>query len=142
MSWLNVTARGAVSSAGSVAREHAVDAIRAINGIRDRVSPHLQISEIRTIAADELWMSPCYRRDSVAIHFTWRKDWLAVRPLLPLIESQLAPFEARPHWGKLFTMGGSELRAIYPRLPDFRDMVNRWDPARKLGNHFLDGLLS
>ena len=66
--------------------------------------PHLLISEIRTIAADDLWMSPCYKQPSVAIHFTWKQDWDAVRELLPVIEKELAPYKARPHWGKLFTM--------------------------------------
>src|SRR5438045_7388600 len=85
-------------------RQHAVTAFRAVYSLRDHLAPLLQISEIRTIAADDLWMSPCYRQACVAIHFTWKKDWEAVRHLLPLIEEQLAPLDARPHWGKLFTM--------------------------------------
>src|SRR5687768_3173312 len=81
-----------------IPRQYAVAAIQAINRLRDHIFPLLQISEIRTIAADALWMSPCYQQLCVAIHFTWVKDWQAVRQLLPLIEEQLAPFQARPHW--------------------------------------------
>ena len=87
-----------------VPRKDAVEAILAVERLRDRVSPHLQISELRTIAADRLWMSPCYERPSLAIHFTWKPEWDAVRELMPVIEKELAPYEARPHWGKLFAM--------------------------------------
>jgi alditol oxidase len=121
-----------------VPREHAAAALTAIDAMRDRIAPLLQISEIRTIAADEFWMSPCYRRPSVAIHFTWRKDWPAVRTLLPTIEAQLAPFDARPHWGKLFTMEPVRLRGLYPRMNDFGELARASDPLGKFRNAFLD----
>src|SRR4051812_8940829 len=84
-----------------VPREHAVDALRAIDQLRERIAPLLQVSEIRSIAADEFPMSPCYRQSCVGIHFTWMPDWTNVRDALPAIEASLAPFGARPHWGKL-----------------------------------------
>ncbi len=87
-----------------VPRRNAVEAILAVERLRDHVSPHLMISELRTIDADELWMSPCYQQPSLAIHFTWKQDWEAVRKVLPMIERELAPFGVRPHWGKLFTL--------------------------------------
>ena len=121
-----------------VPREQAVAAIRAIEGLREQVAPLLLISEVRTIAADGLWMSPCFERASVALHFTWKKDWPAVRRLLPVIEGALAPFEARPHWGKLFTMAPERLRALYPRLEDFKALLGRYDPQGKFRNAFLD----
>ncbi len=93
-----------------VAREHAVEALDAVFQMRDRVAPVLQISEIRTIAADDLWLSPSYRRDSVAIHFTWVKDVDAVLPVIAEVEERLAPFEPRPHWGKLFGVDPDVLR--------------------------------
>ena len=82
-----------------VPRQHAVDAILAVENLRDQITPHLLISEIRTIAADNLWMSPCYKQPCVAIHFTWKQDWPDVSKLLPVIEKELGPFQARPHWG-------------------------------------------
>jgi alditol oxidase len=121
-----------------VAREHARAAIAAIDRIRDQVAPLLQISEVRTIAADELWMSPCYKQASVAIHFTWIQDWSAVSQLLPLIEEALAPFDGRPHWGKLFTMSPTRLQALYKRLPDFQKLLRSYDPQGKFRNAFLD----
>ena len=92
-----------------VPRQHAVEAILAVERLRDQITPHLLITEIRAIAADDLWMSPCYQQPCVTIHFTWKQDWPAVSQLLPVIEKELAPFQARPHWGKLFTMSPQQL---------------------------------
>jgi alditol oxidase len=121
-----------------VPREHAAEALRAINGLRERIAPLLHISEIRTIAADELWMSPHYRRPSVGIHFTWRKDWPAVREMLPVIETALVPLGARPHWGKLFTMPPQWVQSQYERLDNFRKLIEAFDPRGKFRNAFLD----
>jgi alditol oxidase len=121
-----------------VPRQHAVEAILAIERLRDQISPHLMITEIRTIAADNLWLSPCYEQSCVTIHFTWKQDWPAVRALLPVIEKELAPFRARPHWGKLFTMNPTELKSIYKRLPDFIQLAKQYDPEGKFRNQFLN----
>ncbi|HZR48748.1 MAG TPA: D-arabinono-1,4-lactone oxidase [Streptosporangiaceae bacterium] len=114
-----------------VPREHATEALAALAPIADRIATALQISEIRTIAGDDLWLSPCYQRDSAAIHFTWRKDPANVLPVLEAIEERLAPFAARPHWGKVFVTSPAEL---YPRLPDFEQLRARFDPAGKFRN--------
>ncbi|MGN9845968.1 FAD-binding protein [Nonomuraea sp. H19] len=115
-------------------REHAVKALRELYAIGDRIRPVLQISEVRSIAADDLWLSPFHGRDSVGIHFTWVKDLAGVLPVLELVEETLAPFEPRPHWGKLFTR--------WPSCPDrFRSLVRRLDPAGKFGNDFTRVLL-
>lgn len=120
-----------------VARSHAVDAISAVERLRDHVSPHLMISELRTIAADDLWMSPCYQRPSLAIHFTWKQDWPAVRKVLPMIERELAPFAVRPHWGKLFTIPSTQLRQRYEMSAEFKRLVAELDPRGKFRNAFL-----
>ncbi len=119
-------------------RRHAVEAILAVERLQEQVSPHLLISEIRTIAADDLWMSTCYRRPSVAIHFTWKPDWPAVRRVLPIVERELSPFQPRPHWGKLFTMAPAELRSRYEKLDDFLKLVAKYDPNGKFRNDFLN----
>jgi len=118
--------------------QHAGDALQAILRIGGDISQALLVSEVRTIAADALWMSPCYRTACIAIHFTWTPDWTAVRRVLPLIESALAPFDPRPHWGKLFTMPADEVRSRYQRLPDFRRLVEDHDPVGKFSNAFVD----
>jgi xylitol oxidase len=121
-----------------VPRQHAVEAILAVERLRDQVTPHLLITEIRAIAADDLWMSPCYQQPCITIHFTWKQDWPAVSKLLPVIEKELTPFEARPHWGKLFTMSPQQLHSIYSKLPQFIALTKKFDPQGKFRNAFLN----
>jgi xylitol oxidase len=121
-----------------VSRPQALAAITAVAPLREQIAPLLQICEVRTIAADDLWMSPCYKQACAGIHFTWKKNWEAVRKLLPLIEAQLAPFGARPHWGKLFTMPPERLQSLYNKLPDFQNLLRFYDPQGKFCNAFLD----
>ena len=96
------------------------------------------MSEVRTVAADDLWLSMASDRASVAIHFTWQPDWEGVRRVLPAIERALAPFEPRPHWGKLFTMAPDLVRASYRQLPRFVALLERHDPSGTFQNAFLD----
>lgn len=119
-------------------RRHAMDAIRAVAALRDIISPLLQVTEIRTMAADDLWMSPAYHEDCIGIHFTWRLDWEKVGKVLPVLEAALAPFEARPHWGKLFTTEAEVVRSLYTRLPDFQRLLRAYDPDGKFRNEFMD----
>ena len=120
-----------------VPRKSALDAILAIEKLHEQISPHLMITEIRTIAADDLWISPAYKQDSVAIHFTWKPEWPEVSKLLPTIERELAPYNPRPHWGKLFTMPHAQLRSRYEKLPEFIALAKEFDPNGKFRNDFL-----
>jgi xylitol oxidase len=121
-----------------VPRQHAIEAILAVERLRDQISPHLMISEIRTVAADNLWLSPCYEQDCVTIHFTWKQDWPAVRKLMPVIEKELIPFYGRPHWGKLFSTSPADLRSIYKKMPEFIQLSRNYDPKGKFRNEFLN----
>jgi alditol oxidase len=121
-----------------VPRQHAVEAILGIDRLREQLAPHLMISEIRTIAADNLWLSPCYKQPCVTIHFTWKQDWPAVKRLLPVIEKELASFNVRPHWGKLFTISPIQLKSTYERLAEFRELSKKYDPQGKFRNEFLN----
>jgi len=121
-----------------VPRADAYKAIRAVETLRDKITPHLLTTELRTIAADDLWLSMAYQRDSLAIHFTWKRQWPEVQKILPLIEAQLAPFTPRPHWAKLFTLKPSDLRAAYPKFADFKSLVQQYDPKGKFHNQFID----
>lgn len=118
-------------------RKDAFKALQAINRLGDKWKNDLMISEIRTIAADNLWMSTAYQRESVAIHFTWKQTDNVIKLLL-LIEAELAPFGVRPHWGKLFTRTTAELKAVYPKFDDFVQLVKQYDPQGKFHNKFLD----
>ena len=120
-----------------VPREHGYQAILAVEKLRDRITPHLFVTELRTIAADDLWMSMAYQRPSLALHFTWKPEWPEVREILPLIEEQLAPFGPRPHWGKLFTLAPAKVQSQYARLADFKALVAHSDAKGKFRNAFL-----
>jgi len=117
--------------------EHGYEAIRAIETLRDQITPHLFITELRAVAGDDLWMSMAYQRPSLAIHFTWKPEIAAVMKLLPQIEAKLAPFQARPHWGKLFTLGVDQIQVLYPRIGDFRALTHEFDPKGKFRNQFI-----
>ena len=113
-------------------------AILAVEQLRDQITPHLFISELRTIAADDLWMSPCYRQSSMTLHFTWKPEWPAVKRVLPLIEERLALFGARPHWAKLFTMTPAQIKAQYARMSDYQAILAQFDPNGKFRNEFIN----
>ena len=117
-----------------VPRANAVEALRGLRELRDSISPLLLITELRTMAADELWLSGAYETDAVGIHFTWKKLPVEVAAVLPSIEAVLLPLGARPHWGKVFTRLEP---ANYPRLDDFLELRSRFDPACKFDNAFL-----
>lgn len=120
-----------------VPREHAAGAIAELRRLGAVVSPLLYISEIRAIAADTLWLSPFYERDSLAFHFTWQPRPAEVLAVLPQIEAALTPFDVRPHWGKLFVGSAEEVEAVYPKLPDFRRLARSFDGNGKFRNAFL-----
>ncbi|MGI9598477.1 MAG: FAD-binding protein [Acidimicrobiales bacterium] len=124
-----------------VARSDTGAAIEALRSIGDRLKPALMVSEIRTIAGDELWMSPHHRRDSVAFHFTWFADPAAAQAATELVEAALAPFDPRPHWGKVFTPGSYSMPDLYPRLGDFLELIDRYDHRRAFRNRWLDRVI-
>lgn len=124
-----------------VPRRHAVEAIRAIRDLAPAIRPCLLISEIRTVAGDDLWLSSAYGTDTVCLHFSWKPDLDAVNGVLPSMEAALAPFNARPHWGKLFLATARELEERYERLPDVRRLAARLDHRGAFRNPFLDRLV-
>ncbi|WSQ12636.1 FAD-binding protein [Streptomyces sp. NBC_01231] len=123
-------------------RRHAIDALDALDGVRDAVAPVLQTCEVRTVAADEQWLSPSYGRDTVALHFTWIEDTAEVLPVVRRLEEALDAFDARPHWGKVFTVPADVLRSRYPRLGDFRELARTLDPEGKFANAFVRDILA
>ncbi|MET0446936.1 MAG: FAD-binding protein [Aeromicrobium sp.] len=124
-----------------VPRASGLDAIDAVRALHPLLEPILLVAEIRTIAGDDLWLSPAHDTDSVALHFTWRLDVPAVQAFLPLLDDALAPLTARPHWGKLFETTPERLRLAYPRLDDFRALADRMDPRGTFRNELTDSWL-
>ncbi|RNE66908.1 D-arabinono-1,4-lactone oxidase [Cryobacterium tepidiphilum] len=119
-----------------VPRQHAVAALEAVRTLADRIAPLLFVTEVRTVAADDLWLSPSHERDAVCLHFTWHPRQPEVEALLPDLEAALAPFSPRPHWGKLFAAG--DLAGRYPKAADFRALAGRLDPQRTFVNEFVE----
>jgi xylitol oxidase len=119
-------------------RENAQSALSALFAIRQILRPALMVCEIRTVAADDLWLSPAYGRDVVALHFTWFNEWTAVRPALVALENALDGLGARGHWGKLAVTEPAVVRADYERLADFQALAAEFDPERRFGNRFLE----
>jgi xylitol oxidase len=124
-----------------VPRDRAVEAFEVLRALGNQFAPVIQVSEVRTIAADELWLSPSQGRDTVALHFTWIQDEAAVRPVVAAIEDGLASLDVRPHWGKVFVADAGVLRDCYPKVPDFTALTTKYDPAGKFRNEYLDTFL-
>ena len=121
--------------------DRALEAIDAVTRVREKIVPVLQVNEIRTVAADDLWLSMNYERDSLGLHFTWIAVTAAVLPAVAALEEQLAPLEARPHWGKVFTQDAATVRSRYPRFSDFQALVAKYDPQGTFRNPWLDDIL-
>ncbi|PZF54411.1 MULTISPECIES: D-arabinono-1,4-lactone oxidase [unclassified Curtobacterium] len=139
---------GSVPSHGSevqsehfVPLRHAAAALDALRGLADRIQPHLHVCELRTMAADDLWLSPTQGEDVLCIAFTWKKHPTEVATLLPDLESRLAAFDGRPHWGKMSSLDHAAIAGLYPRLADFRDLVARADPERTFASAFGERVL-
>ncbi|TDX03792.1 xylitol oxidase [Kribbella sp. VKM Ac-2566] len=124
-----------------VPRERAAEAFDGLRALGNRFAPVIQVSEIRTIAADDLWLSPSQGRDTVALHFTWIQDETAVRPVVAALEERLAPLDARPHWGKVFAADAATLAERYPKVKDFTALAATYDPTGKFRNEYLDTFL-
>ncbi|MEU5271254.1 FAD-binding protein [Streptomyces hygroscopicus] len=120
-------------------REAASAAFAALRGLGERIAPVVQVSEVRTVAADELWLSPAYGRDSVAFHFTWVPDHEAVMEVVAAMEEELLPLGARPHWGKLTSATPERILSSYDRAADFARLLAGHDPAGKFRNAYLEG---
>ena len=121
-----------------VARDVALAAIRALLDLAPMTQPHLWTTEIRTVAADDLWLSTAFGADTVCLHFSWHSDPDAVDRLLPVVEDALAPFAPRPHWGKLFVATAADLDPRYERMNEFRQLAATLDPRGAFRNDFLD----
>lgn len=121
-----------------IPRQYAMESLQVIREMRALISPLLHVNEIRSVAKDDFWLSPSYQQDVIGIHFTWKDNWQAVQQVLPQIEAALEPLQARPHWGKVFTMPKERVQSFYERLPEFRQLLVEHDSAGKFRNAFIN----
>jgi xylitol oxidase len=117
--------------------ESAYQAVLAVESLRDQITPHLFVTELRSVAADDLWMSMAYQRRSLAIHFTWKPEWEAVLNVIPLVEAKLKPFDPRPHWAKVNTLRAAQIDPVYPRVEAFKALMKQYDPKGKFVNAYM-----
>ena len=129
----------AVAAAGLAGEDQLV--APALEGLADEMAELLWLSEVRTIAADELWLSPSYRTPTIGIHFSWHNDWEGLQGVLPVVEEALAPLQVRPHWGKVFTLKQEQVASQYPRLDEFKGLLRDFDPDGKFRNPYLERYL-
>jgi len=129
---------GHLQSEYMVPRAQATTAIAKLRTIGERIDHHLWATEIRSMAADSLWLSPAYGDDCVAIHFSWQRELEAVEAMTAEIEAMLLPLGGRPHWGKIMHASSDELAPLYPKLPEFRELARSYDPGGKFRNEFVD----
>jgi len=120
-----------------VPRMLALQALSAVSNLGPKITPCLVISEIRSIAQDNFWMSPCYRGPAIGIHFTWKADWSNVQHAIPLVEEALYPFGAVPHFGKLFSMKRDQFSSQFPKFTEFQQLMKKFDPEGKFSNYFI-----
>jgi alditol oxidase len=120
----------------------AAEALQAVRSIAAAIAPVLLVSELRTAASDDLTLSPAFKRRSLILHFTWINDAVAVAKLLPILEGVLAPFRARPHWGKVHGINATTIASLYPEIDRFRSLAAELDPAGKFWNPYLDRLIA
>lgn len=123
-----------------VARPHAAAAVAAVRELGEQLAPLLHVSELRTIAADKVWLSPAYDQAVLGIHFTWRNDLESVRSILPIVEATLAPFHPRPHWGKVNQIPASRISSVWNRIADARSLYETLDPTGTFSNDYLERL--
>lgn len=124
-----------------VPRSSATAAVTGVLDLAGDLAPLVQVCEIRTVAADDLWLSPAHGRDTVGVHITWVRDTAVVLPAVRRLHDVLDPLGARPHWGKVFTADPGSLGERYPRIDDMRRLVAEVDPHGALGNDLVDPLL-
>jgi len=129
---------GHLQSEYMVPRAQATAAIAKLRTIGERIDRHLWTTEIRSMAADRLWLSPAYGDDCVALHFSWQRELEAVEAMTAEIEAMLLPLGGRPHWGKIMHARSEQVALLYPKLPEFRELARSYDPDGKFRNQFVD----
>jgi xylitol oxidase len=121
--------------------EQAHEVVETMYRVGEKLKPLLLISELRTVAADDLWLSGSYGRATIALHFSFQRDEPALRRMLPVLEEALQPFAPRPHWGKVFTMAPERVRHRYEKMSNFRDLIVEHDMAGKFRNDYIERMI-
>lgn len=125
----------------AVPLDRLASAFRGVQRVIDEHGWRIEFPiEVRTAAADDLWLSTATERPSgyLAVHRYWKTDHTEY---FAAVEEIMLAHEGRPHWGKLHTLDASALRARYPRFDDFTALRDRLDPDRAFRNPYLERVL-
>jgi L-gulono-1,4-lactone dehydrogenase len=117
------------------------DALRAVRALIERWQWRISFPiEVRVAAADDLWLSTAYGRDTgyIAVHRYFRDDY---HQYFRAVEAIMRDHGGRPHWGKIHFQDAVFLRESYPRFDDFLAVRDRLDPARVFANSYLERVL-
>jgi FAD-linked oxidoreductase len=127
-----------VESEYAVPVESLLDVLAELRaGVARLTDPVMFPVEVRVAAADDVWLSTGYGRDSayVAIH---QYTGLPYQEYFKLFESIAGSVGGRPHWGKMHVRDAAYLAAAYPRFADFLKVRDETDPARIFANPYLE----
>jgi len=127
-----------VESEYAVPREALLDVLGELRaGVPRLAHPVMFPVEVRIAAADDVWLSTAYGRDSayVAIH---QYVGLPYQEYFQLFESVASAAGGRPHWGKMHTRDAAYLTGAYPRFADFLRVRDETDPGRLFANRYLE----
>ena len=125
----------------AVPRANLLHAVREVHGMIERSGLHISFPvEVRSVAADDIPLSPAYGRETgyIAVHMYWRAGY---ERFFREVEAIMNAFDGRPHWGKLHYQTAETLRRRYPLWDSFSAVRDRLDPERRWGNAYLDRVL-
>jgi L-gulono-1,4-lactone dehydrogenase len=130
-----------VESEYALPRESVLDVLAELRAAVPRLeTPVMFPVEIRVAAADDVWLSTAYGRDTayVAIH---QYVGLPYQEYFRTFEAITAAVGGRPHWGKMHTLNAERLRERYPRFGDFLKVRDETDPDGLFTNPYLEQVL-
>lgn len=125
----------------AVPREHVPDAVRAVRQLIERRGWRISFPiEVRSAAADDLWLSTAHGRDTgyVSVHRYVSED---PEEYFRAVEQIMIGYGGRPHWGKMHYQDADALRSRYPHFDDFLAVRDRLDPERRFTNSYLERVL-
>jgi FAD-linked oxidoreductase len=130
-----------VESEYALPRESVLDVLAELRAVvRGLTQPVMFPVEVRVAAADDIWLSTAYGRDTayIAIH---QYVGMPYQEYFAAFESIAASVGGRPHWGKMHTLDAGRLGALYSKFADFLRVRDQADPGRRFANPYLEQVL-
>lgn len=116
-------------------------ALREVLTLMERDFPEVYFPlEVRSVMADETWLSPFYRRAtcSIAVHHDAAEDPAA---FFRAVEPIFRKYDGRPHWGKMHSLSARDFATLYPRFRDAMEVRRDIDPDNRFISPYLAKIL-